>query len=98
MTSALAAEVGVFWLKPGPSLDHEYYCRVFASRSNRQQLTDRSSLVAESTRPLTITHGLHTAEAGRKMRTDTVAKSQGPQVAGGTLSAHCKVGTPRLTF
>jgi hypothetical protein len=63
------AEVGLFWLKTctinGPSLDHEHESRVFASKSNRQQLTDGSSLVAESTRPLKITHGLHTAEARR---------------------------------
>ncbi len=34
-----------------------------AAKSSRQQLTDRSSLVAESPRPFIITHGLHTAEA-----------------------------------
>ena len=64
-----SVEVGLFWLKTctinGPSLDHEHESRVFASKSNRQQLTDGSSLVAESTRPLKITHGLHTAEARR---------------------------------
>jgi len=34
-------------------------------RKNCPQLTDRSSLVAESTRQLKMAHGLHTAEAGR---------------------------------
>ena len=34
-----------------------------ASKSNCKQLTDESRLGAESTCPLALTHGLHTAEA-----------------------------------
>jgi len=40
---------------------------------NCPQLTDRSSLVAESTRQLKMAHGLHTAEARQKPSITLVA-------------------------
>jgi hypothetical protein len=51
-------------LKSRLQMDHDWAMNTDVAclhRSNRQQLTDRSALVADSPRLVKITHGLHTA-------------------------------------